>query len=62
MLTVDRDRCTSCSECARVCAVQAIGMVDGFPQLKPDNLCVKCEDCVSKCPEGAIELTMDRPY
>lgn len=58
--TLHRDRCTSCEECVKACPFQILEMMDGFPQLKADALCMGCYTCADLCPEQAIELTMDK--
>lgn len=42
------------------CPLQLLGLFDGFPRVKEDAECILCSTCADTCPEGAIELTMDR--
>jgi polyferredoxin len=49
-LRVDRETCTDCGICERMCPV------DIKPQLEVDSPeCIKCLDC-TKCPVGAIKV------
>ncbi len=66
MWLLNRDRCTSskCSfygECVKVCPLQSLEMLDGFPRMKPDAECLLCSMCADTCPEGAIGLSIDKP-
>jgi len=48
--SVDTGRCTGCGTCARVCAMGSIDPSDvtGVP-----GICIKCQACVTRCPQGA---------
>lgn len=59
---VDKDKCTACGECARICPYQARRIVetDGKCALVESvELCMGCGVCVDRCPENAISLTPD---
>jgi len=48
-LRLNRDVCTGCGACARVCKLGV------NPASKPNALeCVRCGECVSICPAGAL--------
>ncbi len=53
------DRCVGCGTCTRgVCFVNAIRVVDGRAVIA-DQECRGCGRCVSVCPRGAIQLTVE---
>jgi ferredoxin len=55
---VNPDRCVGCGTCMQdVCFVDAIQVVDGRAVIS--DACRGCGRCVSVCPEGAIEMTLD---
>ena len=51
-LEVDGDKCTACGACSRVCKMD----VDVF-RTPNHSECIRCGDCVSTCPHGAIHTT-----
>jgi len=54
------DSCTNCGLCSRVaCQYGAIERGDTCPTINQME-CVRCGECVSKCPCGAITLTAKR--
>lgn len=51
-LTVDKDKCTACGACSRVCKMD----VDVFRT--PNHAeCIRCGDCVAACPHQAVTRT-----
>ena len=52
------DKCTGCGECAKVCFVNAIKIVDQKAQIN-DN-CRGCGRCVEKCRFNAIEICLGK--
>jgi ferredoxin len=55
---VATDRCVGCGTCAQdVCFVKAIQLLDGHAVIS--EACRGCGRCVSVCPEGAIEVTVE---
>jgi len=50
---VDEARCTYCGDCARVCAYNAIAVVEKKVLIFPE-LCHGCGACTYLCPEDAI--------
>ena len=60
MWKLNKDKCTACGECIKVCAPQALEMIDSYPQLKSSAECLLCSMCADTCPEGAIEISIDQ--
>ncbi len=52
MLSVDKDLCTQCGRCVRLCPVGNISMPDGYPVFAGN--CTQCLRCYSFCPVYAI--------
>lgn len=60
--TIDRDLCTGCAKCVKLCA--AFGNGSLYLQIQHD-LCVQCNECsiAKNCPSGAIRrIPADAPY
>jgi len=53
----DRTLCTGCSECAQLCPVDAIEMVNHSPVMDYKK-CINCLCCNESCPESAIVQRM----
>ncbi|MBQ7624330.1 MAG: 4Fe-4S binding protein [Clostridia bacterium] len=53
--TVDREKCTSCGACEKVCDI-------GVSVLKKPNSadCIRCGKCVGACPGGALKTVFFR--
>lgn len=51
------DKCISCGTCAKVCPCKNIVMENGRPTFK--HQCNFCMSCVSYCPKGAFEYTVN---
>jgi flavodoxin len=47
------DVCTHCGQCARLCSLNNVALVDGVP--KWGSVCTHCMACICSCPSGAIE-------
>lgn len=56
-LEIDRDQCTSCGVCEEICRSQCIKSVSRYID---DTRCVRCFDCINKCPAEAIRFQMNR--
>lgn len=49
----DTHECDGCGECSRVCAFNAIVVIEGTPLIFPE-LCHGCGACVRACPHNAL--------
>ncbi len=50
---VDREKCTACGECEKICRYSAITQLGDMVMTFPE-MCHSCEGCLMVCPEGAI--------
>ena len=51
----DASACTSCGTCEDVCPMRATTVAEESEHVIDSHLCIQCQDCVSACPEGALE-------
>lgn len=49
IISIDKDLCTGCKECVKVCPVYAIEGYEGKPQEVNLDKCVMCGQCVQVC-------------
>lgn len=56
-IEIDRDRCSSCGLCEEICRSQCIKVVSRYVD---NSRCVRCLDCLAKCPDNAIHLQINR--
>ncbi len=47
---IDRDRCSGCGACVRVCPVTAISGQKKKPHVIDQEICIRCGLCLSTCP------------
>ena len=53
-LRCEKEHCTSCGLCARVCPTANIAMEGGFPRWLDQSRCTSCFACVHSCPSESI--------
>ena len=53
------DECIGCGNCAEICPVDAVIMVDERPQVD-ENWCIGCGVCAVSCPAKVISITRRR--
>ncbi len=58
MLNINKDKCTGCSLCVKVCPFDAMHLVD--EKAEADEKCTLCGACVKVCPEDAISIERKR--
>ena len=51
---VDKEKCTGCSACVKVCPVNAIKIENNKATINDE--CVECGICVNECQNEAISL------
>lgn len=50
---VDKEKCTQCGLCAKVCPMGSILPEDGA---RTEGICIKCQACIQKCPVQARKM------
>lgn len=56
-IEINPDKCTSCGLCEDECRASCIKTVSRYID---NSRCVRCFDCVARCPEGAIRFQPNR--
>lgn len=57
VVSIDRDKCEGCGECASSCPAGILEMVDGKADVTGEaSDCMGCETCVTVCPSGAASI------
>lgn len=58
-LKIDSEKCVSCGECVKDCAVRVLTMTDeGVPGVVASRAeqCMRCQHCLAICPTGALSI------
>ena len=53
MVVIDREKCTGCGSCVRICHEGCLSLVDGVVSIDYEY-CSTCSQCVAICPERAL--------
>ncbi len=53
---IDKEKCTACGKCKKVCPSEAISGEKKVPHLIDPQKCVRCGACISECNFDAIEV------
>lgn len=56
-IEIDRDKCSSCGLCEDICRSSCIKTVSRYVD---NSRCVRCFDCVAKCPDQAVRFQINR--
>lgn len=56
-LEINPDKCIDCRKCEEVCRSQCIKSISRYVD---EARCVRCLDCVTKCPNSAIKFQINR--
>ena len=56
---IDREACSNCGACARICAGEVLRLDDGSVHIHTDSAfgCIACGHCMMVCPQGAVTVT-----
>lgn len=57
MRDTDSEECTGCGECAAICPVEAVQMIDDLP-VTDREWCIGCGVCATVCPTDAVVLNV----
>ncbi len=61
-ITIDKDKCAQCGLCVNDCVSMCMGMnKDGYPYMKDEQMCLKCQHCMMICPTGALSFNDKSP-
>ena len=56
MVSVDRNMCTGCEVCERVCPARVFSVAGGKASVCRGEDCLRCGNCEAFCPAGCIML------
>jgi ferredoxin len=55
-ITVDRDACTGCGDCVRVCLASVFRLREGKAEVARLERCMECAACFFVCEPGAVDF------
>ena len=55
-ITIDREKCIGCGECAADCVSRHIELRDGQAYVREGSGCIGCGHCYAICPVGAVDM------
>jgi iron only hydrogenase large subunit-like protein len=58
MIVVEKNQCSGCTRCMRVCPTEAIRIMDKKVHVKRD-LCIQCGNCLLNCQNKAFQVKSD---
>jgi nitroreductase/NAD-dependent dihydropyrimidine dehydrogenase PreA subunit len=53
MITIDKDKCTGCGLCEKICHESCIAVVDNSPNINYE-VCSTCTQCIAVCPQKSL--------
>ncbi|MEE4357060.1 MAG: [Fe-Fe] hydrogenase large subunit C-terminal domain-containing protein [Desulfococcaceae bacterium] len=56
----DKDSCTACYDCVRICPTRALRFRDQAPRLRAEQ-CIGCGECIRVCSAGAVRAATCKP-
>lgn len=58
-VTIDRDTCTQCGECTRICPAEVLRLEEGGVQVHAESMfgCIACGHCMMVCPADSVQVT-----
>jgi ferredoxin len=59
ILTLAREKCIGCGNCAMVCPHRVFQVTDGKADINDPNGCMECGACARNCPVDAIYVNPD---
>lgn len=56
VVNINKDKCTGCGLCAKICAAHNIEIKNGKAKTKFDH-CIMCGQCTAVCPKEAVKIS-----
>ncbi len=60
MITLDKDKCTACGLCVKICHESCLSLDDGTLRIDHE-LCSTCTQCIAVCPQQVLTWNGVRP-
>ncbi len=57
MIALDRQACSGCGTCIKICPHRVLAFSDKKALLAFEGRCIECGACQLNCPDAAIEVT-----